>query len=105
MPQIAGDGVEHVLDGVALAGRDVEDAGRRVVAQREVHEGEEVRHVEEIANRVGAEARLPGLEPLVERRDRPDGQPRTGDVGEAQRDNGNRSSASRYCSPAVFEMP
>ena len=83
--EMVDDDVEHLPDRVPLAGRDVEDAGRRAVGHHEIHEREEIVHVEEIADGLRAEATLAGLQPRVEGRDRADREARTGDVGEPQR--------------------
>lgn len=81
--QVIGDQVEDLLDRVRLAAGDVERADRCPGCDRQVHEGQEIAHVEEIAQRIGTEAALARLEPLVEGRDRADRQARPGDVGDA----------------------
>ena len=62
---------------------------QRILGYDALHDVDEVRHVEEVAHRVAAEAFLPGLQALVERGDRPDSKPRPGDVSEPQRDDGH----------------
>ena len=71
---------------MALAGRDIEDTGRGIVAQHDPHQREEIRDVQEIADSVGAEAFLSAFEPLIEGWNGSDREARSGDVGEPQRD-------------------
>ena len=79
------DDVEDLLDRVAGARRDIEYAGRRIWLHHQIHDREEIVHVDEIAHRLGAEAAFAGFQPRVECRDRPDREPRARDVGEPQR--------------------
>src|SRR5580704_6928600 len=79
------DRAEHFCDRMALAGRDIEETGRGIVAQHDPHQREEIRDVQEIADRIGAEAFLSGFEPLIKDWNGSDREARSGNVGEPQR--------------------
>src|SRR5437764_13278172 len=67
---------------ITLAGRDIECPSRSVLAQDDPHQLQEIGDVEKVTHRIGAETFLPGLEPLVENRNRPNRETRSGYVGE-----------------------
>src|ERR1700737_4142353 len=97
------DRAEHFCDRMALAGRDIEDTGRGIVAQHNPHQREEIRDVQEIADRIGAEAFLSGFEPLIKGWNGSDREARSGNVGEPKR-NPWKFANREISPPGVLEI-
>src|SRR5262249_25239903 len=74
-----------LFDRAAPTGRHIERPNHVRLNHGQIDGGNEVRHVEEISHGVGTKARLLGLETLVKRRNGPDGEARSGDIGKPQR--------------------
>ena len=81
--------IEYFLDGMPVAGGHVENTASRIALNDQIHQRNEVRHVEKITHRIAAKALLPGLQALVERGDRTYRQARPGNVRKPKRHDRN----------------